>query len=239
VLAIQSEAQSLARGKLAEAVLAAMDEDLVNEAARLMVLGADMTVRLSTHGAIGLAASLLQVAAGLAGPFVTEALARQASLSVDTRLLTEWLSAPVRLPERVVIGHGIVPGNAWHLLGDALLPDFTVRRELGLPPRCQTWIDALEYLGSDRLHYQRGRRGEWLPLAVATGAVATSSRAVLPPWLDLSGVATWPHREAWRRAIAQFVSQLVPAAGLAPEVEDWLRDRCWSHQRGTPAGRTA
>lgn len=233
VLAIEPGARSPARDRLAERVLDAMDPHLVGKAAWLLVLGADQTARLPGHGVIGLAGSLLQVAAALAGPYVPVDMAQHSPVSTDTQVLAEWL------PARVVIGHAVAHADVWGLLGDALLPAFPVREGLGLPPRCQTWIDALEYLGSDRLHYQQRRHGQWLPLAVAAAAVATSTRAVVLGSLERIGVEPRPRRDAWHQTIAQFVAQLVPAAGLAPEVEGWLRDRCWAYQRGAPAARPA
>lgn len=239
VLNIQNDVQSMVREKLANAVLAAMDHRLVWQAARLLVLGADFTAGLHEQGNAGLAAALLQVAAGLVGPAGLSEMAMRESLAMDTVRLAEWLTVPVWLPDRVVIGQGVLAVDPWRLLGDALLPAFPIRDALGLPPRCSAWIDALQYLGADSRYYQLCSRGEWLPLAVAAAAIATSSRGAVPPWLERSGLDARHHRHAWMKAIAQFIARMVPAAGLAPAVEGWLWDRCWSYQRKPRQGRTA
>ena len=238
-LLIENDAPSMAREKLADVVLTALDDRLAWPAARLLVLGADLTAASAAQGSAALAAALLQTAAGLVGPARLSDMAMHETLAADTLRLAEWLTVPVWLPDRVVIGQGALAVDAWRLLGDALLPAFPTREALGLPPRCSTWIDALEYLGADSRYYQLCRRGEWLPLAVAAAAIATSARGTVPPWLERAGLDARHLRQAWMKAIAQFIAGRVPAGGLSPAVEGWLRDRCWSHQRTPPRGRSA
>lgn len=220
------------RQRLREVLRNALDNGFLEEASSLLLASADRTleITLAEYASVPVARNLVYLASCLVSTESLHSIARTIPLRNNARILVDrMLGHPL---------HGLGYGgqgdeglDAMRLLCDGLLPDYQIRDTLNLPPRCLMWIDVLEYLSTDRQYFILSRDGAWLPLAIAVASIATAPRLPLEPWFGWQANGKSSYRSAWLDRIADFIASIIPAGGLPSNVESWIRDRCWSHQR--------
>ena len=237
-LETSGQAQPVDRIVLRQALTNALRDEVLEEAAVLLLASAEQTldVMLAEYASVPVARSLIYLASCLIGVDDLRNTAQRLPLGGQAMHLVHMMFDHPWAPGFGYGGQGREGSDAMRLLCDGLLPDFHTRRTLNLPPRCQTWIDALEYLSADRQYFRLGRNGAWLPLAIAIACISTAPRMPVEPWFEPGRHGKGDHRSAWLSRIADFIASMIPAGGLPLDVESWVRDRCWSHQRG-PAVR--
>lgn len=237
-LETSGQAQPADRIVLRQALTNALRDEVLEEAAVLLLASAEQTldVMLAEYASVPVARSLIYLASCLVGVDDLRNTAQRLSLGGQAMHLVHMMFDHPWAPGFGYGGQGREGSDAMRLLCDGLLPDFHTRRTLNLPPRCQTWIDALEYLSADRQYFRLGRNGAWLPLAIAVACISTAPRMPVEPWFEPGRHGKGDHRSAWLSRIADFIASMIPAGGLPLDVESWVRDRCWSHRRG-PAVR--
>ena len=220
------------RQRLREVLRNALDTGLLEEASRLLLASADRTleITLAEYASVPIARSLVYLASCLVSAESLYSIAGTIPLHDNARILVDlMLGHP--LHELGYRGKGDGGLEAMRLLCGGLLPDYQIRDTLNLPPRCLMWIDVLEYLSTDRQYFILSRDGAWLPLAIAVASIATAPTLPLEPWFGWKADGKSSYRSAWLGRIADFIASIIPAGGLPSNVESWIRDRCWSHQR--------
>jgi hypothetical protein len=231
--AVDSDTRSSSVWRLRHALGNAVSEDTCDQAAYLLLQSADQALDCAnpTHASMPLARSFVQLAATLTGWRRLETVLPNVLVGLQAQRLANFIFDPPWFSHRFAAAQHSQRFDPLQLLSEGLLPSHQVRSSLNLPPRCTVWIDALEYLSADRRYYQLSRHAQWLPLAVAVATIATSARVPLDAWSEWAEFGNGRHRRFWLDQIIDFIASMVPAAGLPPEVEFWLRDRCWLHQR--------
>lgn len=235
-LETSDQAQPFDREVLRQALNNALCDEVLEEAAVLLLASAEQTldVMLADYASVPVARSLIYLASCLVGVDDLRNTARRLPGYQAMHLVHMMFDHPWA-PGFGYGGQGREGSDAMRLLCNGLLPDFHTRRTLNLPPKCQTWLDALEYLSADRQYFGLGRNGAWLPLAIAVACISTAPRMPVEPWFELGRQGKGDHRSLWLSRIADFITSMIPAGGLPLDVESWVRDRCWSHRRGPAA----
>lgn len=235
-LAAGGDERAVGLQRLRQALGAAMGDNTLEQAAFLLLQSADEALECSLprYASVPLARSFIHLAANLVGQQNLRNAAPTLLIGVHAQRLAKLIFDPPWLPHHFA---GALHFDTLHMLNEGLLPSYQVRDALKIPPRCSVWIDALEYLSADRIYYQLGRNGEWLPLAVAVATIATSSRVPLDAWSEWTKMGKSDHRRFWLEQIVDFIASMIPAGGLQHDVECWVRDRCWQHQRSQRRSR--
>lgn len=227
--------------RLRQALGKAMGGNALEQAALLLLQSADEALECPVPGyaSMPLARSFVHLAATLIGWRGLRNAAPTMLIGKQAQRLADLMFDPPWPPHHSAEAAHQQRFDALHLLSEGLLPSYQIRDALKLPPRCNVWIDALEYLSADRKYYQLGPNGEWLPLAVAVATIATSSRMPLDVWWEWAELGRGNHRRFWLEQIVDYIASMIPAGGLQHDVESWVRDRCWLHQRNQSRPRTA
>jgi len=237
-LETNGQAQPSDRVVLRQALTNAMRQEVLDEAAVLLLASAEQTldVMLAEYASLPVSRSLIYLASCLVGVENLRNTAQRLPLGGQTMHLVHMMFDHPWAPGFGYGGQGREGSDAMRLLCDGLLPDFHTRKALNLPPRCQTWIDALEYLSADRKYFLLGRNGTWLPLAIAVACISTAPRMPVDSWFEPGRHGKGDHRSSWVSRIADFIASMLPAGGLPLDVEAWIRDRCQLHRRGHVVG---
>lgn len=117
--------------------------------------------------------------------------------------------------------------HSFDALRHCRLPRAWVRR-LKLPPRVQTWLDAMAFLAAERGYVTSSTLQAWLPLAVALAAPIATFRE--GAWSDYER----DDRDELARSSIELAASWIALRGLPAALENNIREWCW---RREPAAR--